>query len=85
MTNQFNRTELLLGKENMEKLKKAHVLIFGIGGVGGYVVEALARSGIYHFTLVDNDVISETNINRQIISTLDNIGEDKVEAMKKRI
>ena len=85
MANQFNRTELLLGKENMEKLKKAHVLIFGIGGVGGYVVEALARSGIYHFTLVDNDVISETNINRQIIATLDNIGEDKVEAMKKRI
>ena len=85
MTNQFNRTELLLGKENMEKLKKAHVLIFGIGGVGGYVVEALARSGIYHFTLVDNDVISETNINRQIIATLDNIGEDKVEVMKKRI
>ena len=85
MANQFNRTELLLGKENMEKLKKAHVLIFGIGGVGGYVVEALARSGIYHFTLVDNDVISETNINRQIIATLDNVGEDKVEAMKKRI
>ena len=85
MANQFNRTELLLGKENMEKLKKAHVLIFGIGGVGGYVVEALARSGIYHFTLVDNDVISETNINRQIIATLDNIGEDKVEVMKKRI
>ena len=69
MTNQFNRTELLLGKENMEKLKKAHVLIFGIGGVGGYVVEALARSGIYQFTLVDNDVVSETNINRQIIAT----------------
>ena len=85
MANQFNRTELLLGKENMEKLKKAHVLVFGIGGVGGYVVEALARSGIYHFTLVDNDVISETNINRQIIATLDNIGEDKVEVMKKRI
>ena len=85
MANQFNRTELLLGKENMEKLKKARVLIFGIGGVGGYVVEALARSGIYHFTLVDNDVISETNINRQIIATLDNVGEDKVEAMKKRI
>ena len=85
MANQFNRTELLLGKENMGKLKKAHVLIFGIGGVGGYVVEALVRSGIYHFTLVDNDVISETNINRQIIATLDNIGEDKVEVMKKRI
>ena len=85
MANQFNRTELLLGKENMEKLSKAHILIFGVGGVGGYVVEALARSGIYHFTLVDNDVISETNINRQIIATLETIGKDKVEVMKNRI
>ena len=85
MANQFNRTELLLGKENMEKLKKAHVLVFGIGGVGGYVVEALARSGIYHFTLVDNDVVSETNINRQIIATLDTIGLYKVDVMKNRI
>ena len=85
MANQFNRTELLLGKENMEKLSKAHILIFGVGGVGGYVVEVLARSGIYHFTLVDNDVISETNINRQIIATLETIGKDKVEVMKNRI
>ena len=85
MANQFNRTELLLGKENMEKLSKAHVLIFGVGGVGGYVVEALARSGIYHFTIVDNDTISETNINRQIIATLDTIGQDKVEVMRNRI
>ena len=85
MANQFNRTELLLGKENMEKLKKAHVLVFGIGGVGGYVVEALARSGIYHFTLVDNDVVNETNINRQIIATLDTIGLFKVDVMKNRI
>ena len=85
MANQFNRTELLLGKENMEKLAKAHILVFGIGGVGGYVVEALIRSGIYHFTLVDNDVVSETNINRQIIATLDTIGLDKVEVMKNRI
>ena len=85
MANQFNRTELLLGKENMEKLSKAHILIFGVGGVGGYVVEALARSGIYHFTIVDNDTISKTNINRQIIATLDTIGQDKVEVMKNRI
>ena len=85
MANQFNRTELLLGKENMEKLSKAHILIFGVGGVGGYVVEALARSGIYHFTIVDNDTISETNINRQIIATLDTIGQDKVEVMRNRI
>ena len=85
MANQFNRTELLLGKENMEKLSKAHILIFGVGGVGGYVVEALARSGIYHFTIVDNDTISETNINRQIIATLDTIGQNKVEVMRNRI
>ncbi len=85
MANQFNRTELLLGKDNMEKLRKAHVIVFGVGGVGGYVIEALARSGIYQFTLVDNDVVSETNINRQIIATFDTIGETKVEVMKKRI
>ena len=85
MANQFNRTELLIGKENMEKLQKAHVLIFGIGGVGGYVVEALARSGVGHFTLVDNDVVSETNINRQIIATLDTIGQYKADVMKNRI
>lgn len=85
MANQFNRTELLLGKDNMEKLKKAHVIVFGVGGVGGYVVEALARSGIYRFTLVDNDIVSETNINRQIIATYDALGELKVEVMKKRI
>ena len=85
MANQFNRTELLLGRDNMDKLKKAHVIVFGVGGVGGYVIEALARSGIYHFTLVDNDVVSETNINRQIIATYDTLGEYKVEVMKKRI
>ena len=85
MANQFNRTELLLGKENMEKLSKTHILIFGVGGVGGYVVEALARSGIYHFTIVDNDTISETNINRQIIATEETLGQPKVEVMKKRI
>ena len=85
MANQFNRTELLLGRDNMDKLKKAHVIVFGVGGVGGYVIEALSRSGIYHFTLVDNDVVSETNINRQIIATYDTLGEYKVEVMKKRI
>lgn len=84
MGNQFKRSELLFKKEGMEKLKKANILIFGIGGVGGYVVEALARSGIYHFTLVDNDVVDETNINRQIIATYDSIGQPKVEIMKKR-
>lgn len=83
--NQFSRSELQFKKEGMEKLKKAHVIIFGVGGVGGYVVEALARSGVYNFTLVDNDVVSLTNINRQIIATLDTIGQSKVEVMKKRI
>ena len=83
--NQFIRSQLLFKKEGMEKLKNAHVIVFGIGGVGGYVCEALARSGAYHFTLVDNDVVSETNLNRQIIATLDTIGEPKVEVMKNRI
>lgn len=85
MPNQFKRSELLFKKEGMEKLERARILVFGIGGVGGYVVEALARSGVVHFTLVDNDVVSETNINRQIIATYDTIGQPKVEVMKKRI
>ena len=85
MPNQFKRSELLFKKEGMEKLNRARILVFGIGGVGGYVVEALARSGVIHFTLVDNDVVSETNINRQIIATMDTIGQPKVEVMKKRI
>lgn len=83
--NQFSRSQLLFKKEGMEKLNNSHVIVFGVGGVGGYVVEALARSGVGKFTLVDNDVVSETNINRQIIATLDTIGQSKVELMKKRI
>lgn len=82
---QFARTILLVGQENLQKLKSKKVAIFGIGGVGGYVVEALARSGISHFILVDNDVVSLSNINRQIIATYDTIGKDKVDVMKKRI
>ena len=85
MNEQFKRTRLLIKEEGMMKLQKAHVLVFGIGGVGGYVAEALARSGVSHLTLVDNDVVSETNINRQIIATFDTIGQPKVEVMKKRI
>ena len=85
MPNQFARSQLLFKKEGMEMLKKAHIIVFGVGGVGGYVIEALARSGVYHFTLVDNDVVSETNINRQIIATLDTIGQYKVDVMKNRI
>ena len=82
---QFSRTELLLGKENMEKLAAARVCIFGIGGVGGYVAEALARSGIGHLELVDNDVVCLSNLNRQIIATHETIGEYKVDVMKERI
>ena len=85
MNNKFSRTALLIGNDGMEKLSKAHVIVFGIGGVGGYVVEALVRSGVSHITIVDNDVVSETNINRQIIATTNTIGLDKVDVMKERI
>ena len=82
---QFQRTELLLGHEAMEKLAGAHVAVFGIGGVGGYVVEALARSGVGQFTLIDNDQVALSNLNRQIIATLDTVGKYKTEVMKERI
>ncbi len=85
MENQFSRTELLLGKENMEKLAAARVCIFGIGGVGGYVAEALARSGVGHLELVDNDVVCLSNLNRQIIATHETLGQYKVDVMKERI
>ena len=85
MENQFSRTERLLGKENMEKLAAARVCIFGIGGVGGYVAEALARSGVGHLELVDNDVICLSNLNRQIIATHETLGRYKVDVMKERI
>jgi tRNA A37 threonylcarbamoyladenosine dehydratase len=85
MEKQFSRTELLLGKRNMEKLAAARVCIFGIGGVGGYVAEALARSGVGHLELVDNDVVCLSNLNRQIIATHETIGQYKVEVMKRRI
>lgn len=81
----FSRTELLIGKENIEKLYSAKVAIFGIGGVGSYVVEGLARSGIGNFILVDNDTISVSNLNRQIIATTKTIGRSKVEVAKERI
>ena len=85
MENQFSRTELLIGKENVEKLQTAKVAIFGIGGVGSFVVEALARAGIENFILVDNDVVDITNINRQIIATHSTMGKAKVEIAKERI
>ncbi len=85
MQNQFSRTQLLLGAEAMDKLKTAHVAIFGIGGVGGYVVEALARAGVGHFDLIDDDVVCLTNINRQIHATIKTVGHPKVEAGKERV
>ena len=83
--NQFSRTQLLLGQESMDLLADATVAVFGIGGVGGYTVEALARSGVGHFVLVDDDKVCLTNINRQIIATRSSVGKYKVDVMKERI
>ena len=85
MSDQFSRTEALIGKESQEKLKKAKVAIFGIGGVGSYVVEGLVRAGIQKFILVDNDTVSLSNLNRQLIATTKTIGKPKVEIAKQRI
>lgn len=85
MQYQFARTELLLGRTALDKLRSCHVAVFGIGGVGGYTVEALARSGVEHFTLVDSDTVSVTNLNRQIIALQDTIGRYKVDVMAERI
>lgn len=85
MNSYFERSALLLGEEALDKLSKKKIIIFGLGGVGGYCVEALVRSGIKSFTLVDNDVVSSSNLNRQIIATRKTIGRKKVEAMKERI
>lgn len=85
MDSQFQRTELILGSESIEKLNKSKVCIFGIGGVGGYVCEALARAGIGSFVLIDNDTVNITNINRQIIATHKTVGQYKVDVMKERI
>ena len=85
MCNQFSRTELLIGKENIVKLNNSKVAIFGLGGVGSYVVEALARAGIGKFVLIDKDIVDITNINRQIIATHKTIGKPKVEVEKERI
>ena len=82
---QFVRTEMLLGADAMDKLKNAYVAVFGIGGVGGYVVEALARSGVGKFDLIDNDTVALSNINRQIIATHSTVGKYKVDVMKERI
>ena len=85
MLNQFSRTELLLGKEAMDKLENARVAVFGIGGVGGYVCEALVRSGVGAFDLIDDDKVCLTNLNRQIIATRKTVGKYKTEVMKERM
>lgn len=85
MAHAFSRTERLVGSEALDILKTSRVAVFGIGGVGGYTVEALARSGVGSFLLVDNDTVSLTNLNRQIIATTETLGKDKVDVMKERI
>lgn len=85
MLNQFSRTQLLIGKDALDILQKSHVAIFGIGGVGGFVAESLARSGIGEFDLIDDDKVCLTNLNRQIIATRSTVGQYKVEVMKERI
>ena len=85
MLTQFSRTELLLGKEAMEKLANARIAVFGIGGVGGYVCEALVRSGVGAFDLIDDDKVCLTNLNRQIIATRKTVGKYKTDVMKERI
>ncbi len=85
MLNQFSRTQLLLGSETMEKLKQAKIAVFGIGGVGGFAVEALARSGVGSFVLVNDDKVCLTNLNRQIIATRKTVGKYKAEVMKGRM
>ena len=85
MDTQFSRTELIIGKENVKKLNNAKVAVFGIGGVGSFVVEGLVRAGVGNFILVDKDCVDETNINRQLIATWKTIGKPKVEVEKERM
>lgn len=85
MQEMFTRTAMLLGEEAIESLKKARVAVFGIGGVGGYVTEALVRAGVGALDLIDNDVVCESNLNRQIIATQSTVGQAKVEVMAERI
>ena len=85
MDNWLNRTEMLIGKDNIEKLQASSVTVFGIGGVGSYVIEALVRAGIGNITIVDNDTVDITNINRQLIADTTTIGQPKVEVAKKHL
>ena len=85
MDNKFSRTELLIGQDGMQKLSKSRVAVFGVGGVGGFVCEALVRSGIGEFDIIDSDTVSVTNINRQIIATTKTVGKYKVDVMEERM
>ncbi len=85
MSDRFSRTEILLGEGSIEMLKQARVAVFGVGGVGGYVVEALTRSGVGAIDVIDNDTVNITNLNRQIIATQSTVGRDKVDVIKERV
>lgn len=85
MNDAFSRTALVLGDEAMEKLARAHVAVLGLGGVGGYAVEALARSGVGELTLIDQDEVGESNLNRQLLATVDTLGLPKAEAAARRV
>ena len=85
MSTDFSRTERLLGKDAMDALKSARVAVFGVGGVGGYVCEALARSGVGSLDLIDSDVVSPSNLNRQIIALQSTVGRMKVDVMRERL
>lgn len=85
MNNQFLRTEMLIGKDAVEKLKNSRVAVFGVGGVGGYVVEALSRAGVGNIDIIDNDTISVSNLNRQIIALNSTVGKNKVDVLKARL
>ncbi|MEE1262678.1 tRNA threonylcarbamoyladenosine dehydratase, partial [Ruminococcus sp.] len=85
MLNQFSRTQLVFGEEAMQRLAGARIAVFGIGGVGGYTVEALARSGIGQLDLIDDDKVCITNVNRQLLATLKTVGQYKVDVAKERV
>lgn len=85
MINQFLRTEMLIGKDAVEKLNNSRVAVFGVGGVGGYVVEALSRAGVGNIDIIDNDTISVSNLNRQIIALNSTVGKNKVDVLKARL
>ena len=81
----FNRSQLLLGAEVMQRMSQVRVIIFGVGGVGSWCAESLVRSGISHLTIVDSDRVCITNINRQLMATMDTVGQVKVDALKQRL